>query len=95
MNNFDNRSNNAASRKLDKKNKVCFHDEEKNKVVRARAGTEQNNHSRQPSFDENSSSLFISPASELVNFDGKGTKKHVNLANIEAVSEFDQSEEDS
>ena len=86
MNIFDNNSNNAASRKFDKKQKVGFHEEVKNKVVRIRAGTEQNNHSRQPSFDENSSSLFISPASELINYDGKGTKKHVNLANIEAVS---------
>jgi len=50
--------------------------------MRPRPGTEQNMHSRQPSFDENSSSLFVSPASELVNFDGKGTKRHVNLAKI-------------
>lgn len=86
MNIFDNHSNNAASRKFEKNPKVGFYEGVKNNVVRARAGTEQNNHSRQPSFDENSSSLFISPASELVNYDGKGTKKHVNLANIEAVS---------
>ena len=78
-----------------KKQKVVFFEDEKSAGLGTCHSTEKNQHSRQPSFDENSSSLFVSPANEPANGEMRANQLYKNqkLAEMEAISESAQSDE--